>query len=87
MLELHKRNMLKGVKSCKLDFCKFCVLGKQYQVKFKTTTHKTEDILDYIHSDVWGPVRTASREGHMYFVIFIDDLSRKVWMYIMRHKS
>jgi len=23
MLELHKRNLLKGVKTCKLEFCKF----------------------------------------------------------------
>jgi hypothetical protein len=56
MLELHKKNLLKGVKTCKLDFCKFCVLGKQNRVQFKRTTHKTEDILDYVHSDVWGPV-------------------------------
>jgi hypothetical protein len=28
MLELHKKNLLKGVKMCELDFCKFCVLGK-----------------------------------------------------------
>jgi hypothetical protein len=28
MLELYKKNLLKGVKTCKLDFCKFCVLGK-----------------------------------------------------------
>ena len=28
MLELHKKNLLKGVKTCKLDFCKFCVMGK-----------------------------------------------------------
>lgn len=28
MLELHRRNLLKGIKSYKLDFCKFCVLGK-----------------------------------------------------------
>jgi transposase InsO family protein len=28
MLELHRRNLLKGVKTCKLEFCKFCVLGK-----------------------------------------------------------
>ena len=28
MLELHKRNLLKGVKKCKLDFCKYCVYGK-----------------------------------------------------------
>ena len=28
MLELHKRNLLKGVKICKLDFCENCVYGK-----------------------------------------------------------
>jgi hypothetical protein len=32
MLELHKKNLLKGVKTCKLDFCKFCILGKQNRV-------------------------------------------------------
>jgi hypothetical protein len=52
MLELHKKNLLKGVKTCKLDFCKLCVLGKQNRVQFKTITHKTEGILDYVHSDV-----------------------------------
>ena len=34
MLELHKRNLLKGVKVCKLDFCKYCVYGKQHRVNF-----------------------------------------------------
>ena len=28
MRELQKRNLLAGVKSCKLDFCKYCVMGK-----------------------------------------------------------
>ena len=28
MLELHKRNLLKRVKTCKLDFYKYCVYGK-----------------------------------------------------------
>ena len=87
MLKLHKRNLLKSVKMCKLDFYKFCVLGTQNRVQFKTAAHKTEGILDYVHSDVWGPVRTMSRGGHMYFVIFIDDFSRKVWVYFMRRKS
>jgi hypothetical protein len=64
LLERHKRNLLKGVKTCKLEFCKFCVLGKQSRVHFKSATHKTKGVLDYIHSDVWGPVRTASWGGH-----------------------
>ena len=87
MLELHKKNLLNSVKTCKLDFCKFCILGKQNRVQFKTTTHKTEGITDYVHSDVWGPIRTVSWGRHMYFVIFIDDFFRKVWVYFMWHKS
>ncbi|KAK2990648.1 hypothetical protein RJ640_007782 [Escallonia rubra] len=41
MLELHKRKLLQGVKSCKLDFCKFCVFGKQKRVSFKAASHTT----------------------------------------------
>jgi hypothetical protein len=44
MLKLHKRNLLKDVRTCKLDFCKFCVMGKQNWVQFKTATHKTEGL-------------------------------------------
>ncbi|KAE8689071.1 hypothetical protein F3Y22_tig00110944pilonHSYRG00042 [Hibiscus syriacus] len=51
MAELHKRNLLHGVKSCKLNFCKYCVLGKQTKVRFKTAKHTTQGILDYVHSD------------------------------------
>ncbi|KAK3038599.1 hypothetical protein RJ639_027262 [Escallonia herrerae] len=87
MLELHKRKLLQGVKSCKLDFCKFCVFGKQKRVSFKAASHTSKGVLDYIHSDVWGPIRHISNGGARYFVTFIDDFSRKVWVYFMKHKS
>ena len=47
VLKLQK-NLLKGVKTCKLDFCKFCVLGKQNRVQFKTTKHKTKGCTMFI---------------------------------------
>ncbi|KAL0286682.1 UNVERIFIED_CONTAM: Retrovirus-related Pol polyprotein from transposon TNT 1-94 [Sesamum angustifolium] len=65
MTELHKRNLLHGVKSCKLDFYKFCVLGKHTKVSFTTGEHKTEGILDYVHSDVWGPTKESSLGGSL----------------------
>ncbi|KAK2997449.1 hypothetical protein RJ639_025454 [Escallonia herrerae] len=77
MLELHKRKLLQGVKSCKLDFCKFCVFGKQKRVSFKAASHTSKGVLDYVHSDVWGPIRHISNGGARYFVTFIDDFSRK----------
>ena len=49
---LTMQGLLKGAKTCKLNFCKQCVMGKQTRVKFGTTIHNTEGILDYIHTDV-----------------------------------
>ncbi len=41
MRELHTRNLFSGIKLCKLDFYKYCVMEKQCRVRFKTATHKT----------------------------------------------
>ncbi|KAK8921738.1 hypothetical protein KSP39_PZI020142 [Platanthera zijinensis] len=87
LLELHKKGLLKGVKTCKLDFCETCVLGKQHRVKFVTSTQRSKQALEYIHSDVWGPAPEPSLGGVRYFVTFIDDFSRKVWIYFLKHKS
>jgi hypothetical protein len=44
-------------------------------------------ILELIHSDVCGPMSTPSLNGHVYYVIFIDDFSRKSWIYFMTTKN
>ena len=62
-------------------------MGKQTRVKFSTTIHNIEGILDYIHTDVWGPTKTASLGGKHYFVTFVDDFSRRVWVYTMKSKD
>ncbi|KAH7849584.1 hypothetical protein Vadar_019987 [Vaccinium darrowii] len=42
MFGLHKRNLLKGVKVCKMDFCKYCVYGKQHRVWVYFLKHKSD---------------------------------------------
>ncbi|KAH9650170.1 Integrase catalytic domain-containing protein [Citrus sinensis] len=61
--------------------------GKKTRVKFGTANHDTREILEYVHSDVWGPTKTASIGGSHYFVTFVDDFSRRVWVYTMRAKD
>ena len=56
-------------------------------MKFGTAIHNTECILDYIHTDVWGPTKTASLEGKRYFVTFVDDFSISVWVYTLKSKD
>ena len=70
---LARQGLLKGVGTCKLEFCEYCVIGKK----------TTKGILDYVHTDVWGPTKIASIEGRHYFVTFIDDYSRRCWVYIL----
>ncbi|KAG8499730.1 hypothetical protein CXB51_006318 [Gossypium anomalum] len=57
---LTKQGLLKGANSYKLEFCEHCVLGKQTRVKFASAIHNTKKILNYVHSDVWGPIKVAS---------------------------
>ena len=84
---LCKKWLLKGAKSGKIEFCEHCVLGKKTKVKFGTAIHQTRGILDYVHTDVWGPTKTASLGGRHWFVTFVNDYSRRCWVYTMTKKS
>ena len=60
--------------------------------KFVKTTFHEEDchastILERIHTDVCGPFSVASTAKHRYYVIFVDDFSRKCWIFFMQKKS
>ena len=83
---LMKRKSLPDLKSLKLEFCKHCVNGKQCKQRFKIGNHNSKDILDYIHSDLWGRSPVVSYGGALYFLTFIDDLSRKVWVFMLKNK-
>jgi hypothetical protein len=40
-----------------------------------------------VHTNVWGPNHVSSLGGSHYYVIFIDDATRKTWVYYIRQKS
>jgi hypothetical protein len=54
IVELSKRGLLNGCHSDTLDFYEHCVFGKHRRAKFSPAIHNTENILDYIHADLWG---------------------------------
>ena len=81
------RKSLPSLKFLNLNFCKYCVFGKKCRQKFKGGRHIRKGIIDYIHSNVWGPSPTVSLGGSSYFVTFIDDYSRKVLVYLLKIKD
>jgi len=49
--------------------------------------NKAQGILYLVHSDVCGLMSSPSLNFCLYYVIFIDDYSRKFWIYFLKAKS
>ena len=65
-----------------------CLTGKQSRKSIsKVRSHESTEILELVHSDVAGPFRIQSLRGARYFVTFIDNFSRKTWVYFMTSKD
>ncbi len=43
--------------------------------------------LEIVHSDVCSPMTSTSLGGARYFVTYIDDFSRKVWVYLLKSRG
>ncbi|KAJ4981961.1 hypothetical protein NE237_032798 [Protea cynaroides] len=87
MTILSKRGLLCGDHTTSLDFYEHCVFGKQTRVSFSIDSHTTKGTLNYIHSELWGPAQVPSKGRALYFLRFIDDYSRKVWVHFLKCKS
>lgn len=86
---LKKKGMVYGLNNFSLlfEFCKHCMYGKQNHVQFYSSSHKSYGLLDLIHFDVFGPIKIPSILRALYYVSFIDDYSRRTWVYFIKSKS
>ncbi len=89
---MKKQNLVRGLPKFGIEevmskVCEACQLGKQARHPFPIqTTHVSSKPLEMIHSDVLT-TKTELIGGCKYYVSFIDDHTRKVWVYFMKHKG
>jgi transposase InsO family protein len=69
------------------DVCRGCAMGKYAKAPFPASDSRSTGILDLIHSDVSGRMSSPSLSGYLYHVLFIDDYSRKTWIYFLKTKG
>ena len=68
--------------------CEECVVSKQYRSQFsKEKSWRAKDVLELVHLDICGPINLSSNRGKRYLITFIDDFSRKMWVYFLQEKS
>ena len=53
----------------------------------KESNSRAKKPLELIHVDVHGPINPSSLGKNKYFLLFIDDFSRKTWVYFLKQKS
>jgi len=91
MEELARSNMVEGMNfDGKVDvgLCECCIEGKSHRLPFQSSMAKRANKpLELVHSDVCGKIGTRSLSGGEYFVTFVDDHTRHVWVYVLKHKS
>jgi hypothetical protein len=84
------KRMVEGIpelQSTHEGICKGCALGKNIKKPFPSSNNRSKEILDLIHSDVCDPMPIKSLGGSSYYAIFIDDYSRKTWLYLLKTKD
>ena len=69
------------------EVCKGCMLDKNVKKSFPSSIKRSKEVLELIHSNICGPMSSPSLSGYLYYVIFIDDYSRKTWIYFLKTKG
>ncbi|KAG9457094.1 hypothetical protein H6P81_001602 [Aristolochia fimbriata] len=67
--------------------CVSCKHGKHIALPYNSSDTRASVPFDLIHSDVWGPASISTMGGFAYYVVFIDDFSRFIWVYLLQSRS
>ena len=74
--------------SKEINFCESCAEGKHHGNSFATDGgRRSDEPLGLVHSDVCGKLDIPSLSGGKYFLTFIDDKTRYVWVYVLKRKD
>ncbi|MCO5569582.1 hypothetical protein L7F22_023297 [Adiantum nelumboides] len=70
-----------------IDLCEGCIMGKASHKPFHRSQSCSSQLNQLVHSDLCGPMESASITGSLYFLTFIDDFSRYTTLYFLKQKS
>ncbi|XP_071039976.1 uncharacterized protein [Parasteatoda tepidariorum] len=86
---MSQNNVVNGLDNLcgKFDTCNTCKITKSTRTSFKVNHGiMTKSVLEKVHMDVWGKSPVNSVGGAEYFVSVIDDFSRYVEIFTIKHK-
>jgi len=89
---LQRQSLVRGLPEGELagsvkHTCNGCLKGKMHRTPFPASEKKRErEVLELVHTDLCGPME-ATVGGSRYFLTFLDDCSKRSWVYLITHKN
>lgn len=68
--------------------CEGCLISKQVRKSFPSQTmFHAKERLELIHGDICEPIYPPTPARNRYFLLLVDDYSRKIWVYMLKEKG
>jgi hypothetical protein len=86
---LKKKDLVSGLAYIQnqVGICEGYVYGKIHWFPFPKTVWRAKAPLELVHADICCPTCTTSLNNKRYFLLFVDDFSRMIWIYFLNNKS
>ena len=63
---------------------KQCHLGKMTKSSFESKNYTSKEILEIVHTDLFGPIEVESYKGDKYIILFVDNYSRMMTVMFLK---
>ena len=61
--------------------------AKMHRLSFPTASWRAKAPLALVHANIWDPTKNPFLGGKRYFLLFVDDYSRMMWVYFLEKES
>ena len=69
------------------NFFNSCCCNKIHRLPFSTNTLQSFRPLQTLYNYLWGPYPVLSVDKKLYYVIFVDQYTKYIWLYTLKNKN
>lgn len=81
---IKKISMLRHNTNLSLNNRNVCPLARQIRLSFEASNSRNDKYFNLIHLDVCGAYKAATYNNMKFFLTFVDDYSRWIWVFLLR---
>ena len=89
LIKIRKLKRVRGIPILKkpdMGLYKNFQIGKMGKTSFKRKNYHSKEVLELVHTNLYGSIGTETYSGEKFFILFVDDYSRMVTVMYLKEK-